>query len=58
VKEKRKKEPEAIFARKEEAVRKAREEAKEDNASLTIQKRDGRVEKRTSYNPNRKAPRQ
>ena len=58
VKEEGRKGPEAIFSTKEEAIRKAREEAKEDNAALTIQKRDGRVEKKISYNPNRRAPKQ
>ena len=47
-------EVEKIFPNKKEAVSKAREEAKEVNGSLTIQKRTGKVEKRISYNPNRR----
>jgi uncharacterized protein YdaT len=46
---------EKVFARKKEAVAKAREEAKKANGALTIQKRTGRLEKRISYNPNRRA---
>lgn len=49
---------EKIFPRKRDAVELARQEAKEANASLTIQKRTGQVEKRISYNPNRRAPKQ
>jgi uncharacterized protein YdaT len=44
-----------IFDNKLEAVKYARKEAKQSNASLTIQKRSGRVQQRISYNPNRKA---
>ena len=36
---------------KREAVMHAREEAKHDNASLTIQGRDGKIQSRVSYNP-------
>lgn len=43
---------------KKEAVREARERAKEDNASVTIQRKDGRVQSRTSYNPNNRGPKQ
>jgi uncharacterized protein YdaT len=46
---------EATFDTKKEAVKKARSEAKEANASITIQKKTGRVEKRVSYNPNKKS---
>lgn len=42
------------FPTKKEAVKTAREEAKRDNASLTIKKKDGRIEDRVSYNPNNK----
>jgi uncharacterized protein YdaT len=42
-----------IFSTKKEAVKKARTEARKANASLTIQKRTGRVQQRISYNPNR-----
>lgn len=49
---------EKVFSGKKEAVSKAREEAKKVNGSLTIQKRTGQVEKRVSYNPNKRAARQ
>jgi uncharacterized protein YdaT len=49
---------EKIFDHKEEAVSQARKEARKANASLTIQKRDGRVQQRISYNPNRRAKKQ
>lgn len=42
-----------IFKTKEEAVKQARTEARKANASLTIQKRTGRVQRRISYNPNK-----
>jgi uncharacterized protein YdaT len=44
-----------IFDSKPEAVSQARKDAKEARASLTIQRRDGRVQSRVSYNPNRRA---
>ena len=44
-----------VFSNKKDAVRKARTEAREANASLTIQKRTGKVQQRISYNPNRRA---
>ncbi|MGE5406558.1 MAG: DUF2188 domain-containing protein [Methanosarcina sp.] len=46
---------EEVFAHKKEAVARAREEAKKANSAITIQKRTGRLEKRISYNPNRRA---
>ncbi len=46
---------EKVFKTKKDAVSKARDEAKQANGSLTIQKRTGKVEKRISYNPNRRA---
>lgn len=49
---------ENVFANKKEAVDKARKEAREANGSLTIQKRTGKLQKRISYNPNRRAVRQ
>lgn len=49
---------EKVFPRKQEAVIQARKEAKQANASLTVQKRTGKLEKRISYNPNRRAVRQ
>src|SRR3990170_8753729 len=48
-KEKGKKE--AVFGTKDKAVRKAKEEAKAANASVTIQGKHGKIEKRESYNP-------
>jgi hypothetical protein len=46
------------FDTKKEAVSRARKEAKKENASVTVQKKTGQVEKRTSYNPNKRAPKQ
>jgi len=43
-----------VFSNKKEAVKKARTEARQANASLTIQKRTGKVQKRISYNPNKR----
>lgn len=45
---------EAIFETKAEAVKEARMRAKAVNGAMTIQKRDGKIEKRVSYNPNRR----
>ena len=55
-KEKTKKEE--IFETKQEAVSSAKKEAKNANASVTIQGKHGKIEKRQSFNPNRKAPKQ
>lgn len=52
------KEVEKVFSNKKEAVAQAREEAMKANASLTIQKRTGRLQRRISYNPNRTARKQ
>ena len=49
---------EKVFHTKQEAISQARREAKEVNGSLTIQLRTGKVEKRISYNPNNKGPKQ
>jgi uncharacterized protein YdaT len=49
---------EKVFPHKKDAVIQAREEAKKANASLTIQKRTGKLEKRISYNPRRRAVKQ
>jgi uncharacterized protein YdaT len=49
---------EKVFPNKKEAVQQARQEARNANASLTIQKRDGRVQQRISYNPNKRAKKQ
>lgn len=40
-----------VFRTKKEAVKKARTEARKAHATLTIQKRTGRVQQRISYNP-------
>ena len=47
---------EKIFDHKVEAVKYGRTAARKSNASLTIQKKSGRVQQRISYNPNRRAP--
>jgi uncharacterized protein YdaT len=44
---------EKVFHTKDKAVRKAEEEAEAANASVTIQGKHGKIEKRKSYNPNR-----
>lgn len=49
---------EKVFHTKREAVAQAREEVKKVNGSLTIQKKDGKVEKRVSYNPKNLGTRQ
>lgn len=46
------KQVEKVYDNKKEALAQARIEARQANASLTIQKRDGKIEKRISYNPN------
>ena len=46
---------EKVFDHKKDAVQQARKAARKSNASLTIQRRDGRVQQRISYNPNRRA---
>lgn len=43
---------EKTFKTKAEAVKQARQEAKKVNGSLTIQRKDGKIQKRISYNPN------
>ena len=55
-KEKGKKEE--VFNTKKEAVKEAKEEAKQSNASVTIQGKHGKIERRESFNPNRQAPKQ
>ena len=40
------------FERKSEAVKAAKQEAKEKNASVTIKRKDGKITNRISYNPN------
>ena len=49
---------EKVFSNKKDAVQQARKEARKANASLTVQKRDGRVQQRISYNPNKRAKKQ
>jgi len=46
---------EKIFDHKIEAVKYGRTAARKSNASLTIQKKSGRVQQRISYNPNKRA---
>jgi uncharacterized protein YdaT len=46
------------FSSKKDAVEKARKTAKENKGSLTIKNKSGKIEKRISYNPNRKAKKQ
>jgi len=43
---------EKTFDKKSEAVAVARREAREANATLTVQLKNGKVQSRTSYNPN------
>lgn len=45
---------EKSFDNKQEAIKLARKEARESNASLTIQAKSGKVQQRISYNPNRR----
>ena len=46
------------FDTKREAVTEAKKEAKEHNAAVTIQDEEGRIQKRVSYNPHRRAKKQ
>jgi uncharacterized protein YdaT len=43
-----------VFDNKEQAIKKAKKEAMHFNASVTIQRKNGKIEKRQSYNPNKK----
>lgn len=45
------------FKTKRRAVQKGRAKARAVNGALTIQKKDGKLQKRISYNPNRKVAR-
>ena len=45
--------PELVFKRKDKAIKKARAIAKEKNANLVIQKADGKIQEKHSYNPHR-----
>jgi uncharacterized protein YdaT len=49
---------EKVFSSKKKAVTQARKEARQANASLTIQKKTGKVQQRISYNPNKRAKKQ
>lgn len=46
---------EKTFDSKSEAITNGREKAKRSNATLTIQSKNGKVQRRISYNPNRRA---
>lgn len=46
---------EKVFKKKEEAVKLGRKKAQSSNASLTVQTKKGKVQSRTSYNPNKRA---
>ena len=46
------------FKSKKDAEALATKEAKEANASLTVQKKNGRIDKKISYNPNNKGSKQ
>ncbi|MDJ1470908.1 DUF2188 domain-containing protein [Cytophagaceae bacterium DM2B3-1] len=43
---------EQVVTTKQEAIQIGKEEARKNNASLTIQGKNGKVQKRISYNPN------
>jgi len=58
VKEEGQKRIEKEFDTKTQAVRQAKREASKENASVTVQKKTGRIEERISYNPNRRGPKQ
>lgn len=58
IKKEKSKRAERVFDSKPEAVKQAKQEARKANASLTIQRKDGRVQQRISYNPNRRAKKQ
>jgi uncharacterized protein YdaT len=49
-----KEEHERPFKLKQEAIKFGRQRAREANTALVIQGKDGRIQKRISYNPNRK----
>jgi uncharacterized protein YdaT len=55
---KKEKGKETVYDTKEEAVKEAKKEADQAHASVTIQKKHGKIEKRESFNPNRRAPKQ
>lgn len=47
---------EQLFNTKKEAIAAAKEAVKAANATLTIQRKDGKIQSRQSFNPNRKVP--
>ena len=49
-----KEDDESPFNIKSEAVKFARQKAKEANAAIVIQRKDGKIQTRISYNPNRR----
>ena len=46
------------FSTKKEAVQTATKRARKANASITVKDSHGKIKTRTSYNPNRRAPKQ
>ena len=55
VKKERAEKVEKVFDKKADAIKLGQREAKEANAALTVQKKTGKLQKRTSYNPNKSA---
>ena len=55
---KEKSEKAGVFKTKEQALEAASREAKAANASVTVQGKNGKIESRQSFNPNRRAPKQ
>jgi uncharacterized protein YdaT len=53
---KKEKGKEELYSTKKEAIAVAKAAAKSANATVTIQGKDGRIQSRQSFNPNRKAP--
>ncbi|MBT1689929.1 DUF2188 domain-containing protein [Dawidia soli] len=58
VKKERSEKVEKVFDKKADAVKLGRREAKDANAALTVQKKTGKLQKRTSYNPNKRGRKQ
>lgn len=55
IKKEGKKKAERVYRTRGNAIATAKKEAKAGRASVTIQKKTGKVEKRVSYNPNKSA---
>jgi uncharacterized protein YdaT len=53
---KKEKGKEELYNTKKEAIAAAKAAAKSANATVTIQGKDGKIQSRQSFNPNRKAP--